>query len=102
MTYDVLLRKTENKYIAQVKDLPLVIAEENTREEAIKQVKKNLSEYLNSLVEIIQIQVPLPDKYINVWLDKFGCFKNDPTFDDLQKELATYRLEIEQLAHHGT
>ncbi|NET67312.1 MAG: hypothetical protein F6K63_24175 [Moorea sp. SIO1G6] len=28
--------------------------------------------------------------------DKFGWFKDDPTFDDLQAEIAAYRQEIDQ------
>ena len=32
----------------------------------------------------------------NPWLDKFGWFKNDPTFDDLQREIAAYRQEIDR------
>jgi len=32
----------------------------------------------------------------NPWLDKFGWFKDDPTFDDLQFEIAAYRLELDK------
>jgi hypothetical protein len=40
--------------------------------------------------------VPLPDETGNPWLDKFGWFKDDPTFDDLQAEMAAYRQEANQ------
>jgi predicted RNase H-like HicB family nuclease len=96
MIYDVILKKEEDKYIARIKEWPEVMAEENTREEAINQVKTNLLEYLTSQVEVIQIEVQLPAKSGNPWLDKLGWFKNDPTFDDLQAEIAAYRLEIDQ------
>lgn len=32
----------------------------------------------------------------NPWVDKFGWFKDDPTFDDLEKEIASYRKEIDR------
>jgi len=32
----------------------------------------------------------------NPWLDKFGWFKDDPTFDDLQLEIAAYRRELDK------
>jgi hypothetical protein len=38
----------------------------------------------------------LPTKTGNLWLDKFGWFKDDPTFDDLQAEIAAYRREIDK------
>jgi hypothetical protein len=32
----------------------------------------------------------------NPWLDKFGWFKDDPTFDDLQLDIAAYRRELDK------
>ncbi len=32
----------------------------------------------------------------NPWLDKFGLFKDDPTFDDLQLQIAAYRRELDK------
>ncbi|WP_293037014.1 hypothetical protein [Moorena sp. SIO1F2] len=32
--------------------------------------------------------------------DKFGSFKDDPTFDNLQAEIAAYRQEIDQEMGH--
>ena len=96
MTCDVILTKKNNKYVARVKEWPEVIAEEKTRDAVIHQIKAKLLEYLTKQVELIKIEVPLPDETGNPWLDKFGCFKDDPTFDDLQSEIAAYRKEIDR------
>ncbi len=36
MTYDVILSKRDNKYVARIKDWPDVVVEEQTREEAVE------------------------------------------------------------------
>lgn len=94
MIYDIVLRKRENQYIARVKEWPEVWTSDKTRNEALQRVQTQLLEYLTEPVEIVQIDIPLSTK--NPWLDKFGWFKNDPTFDDLQAEIAAYRQEIDQ------
>ena len=96
MACDVILRKKDSKYLAQVKEWPEVIAEESTREAAIAQIKRLLFEYLSHQVEVIQIDIPLPTEPKNQWLDKYGWVQNDPTFEDLQTEIEAYRLEIDQ------
>jgi predicted RNase H-like HicB family nuclease len=97
MIYDVILSKEDSKYIARVKEWPEVIVEESTRDEAIQQVTARLLEYLTKQVEVVQIEVPLSTKTENPWLEKFGWFKDDPTFDDLQNEIAAYRKEIDSV-----
>lgn len=94
--YDVILSKKKNTYFAQVKEWPEVVAEEESREGVIQRIKARLLEYLTKQVEVVQIEVPLPTTPENSWLDKFGWFKDDPTFDDLQAEIAAYRREIDQ------
>ncbi|MFQ5631505.1 MAG: hypothetical protein ACE5I1_22265 [bacterium] len=98
MTCDVILTRKNNKYLARVKEWPDVFAEERTRDAAIRKIKKNLLEYLTKQVEVVKIEVPLPNETGNPWLDKFGWFKDDPTFDDLQSEIAVYRNELDQTA----
>jgi hypothetical protein len=45
---------------------------------------------------VVQVDIPLPTETGNPWLDKFGCFKDDPTFDDLQAEIAADRQDIDK------
>jgi hypothetical protein len=91
---DVILKKENDIYVARVKDWPEITVKESSRDKAIASIKSRLLDYLTNRVEVIQIEVPLPDKTGNPWLDKFGWFKDDPTFDDLQDEIASYRREI--------
>lgn len=96
MLYDVILSRQNDKYIARVKEWPEVTVIENSRDAAISQLKSQLLDYLTNKVEVVQVEIPLPTQTGNPWLDKFGWFKDDPTFDDLQAEIAAYRLELDQ------
>jgi hypothetical protein len=96
MRYDVILSRKENQYLARVKEWPEIMAYDNRRDEAIRLVQTQLLKFLTQQqVEVVQIEVPLPTKTNNPWLDKFGWFKEDSTFDDLQTEIAAYRREID-------
>jgi predicted RNase H-like HicB family nuclease len=95
MTYDIILSRRNNKYIARVREWPEVVVEEQTREAAIDQVKEQLIEYLTHEVEVVQIDIELPVKTGNPWLDNFGRFKADPTFDELQAEITAYRQAVD-------
>ncbi len=94
MICNIIVTKEDNKYTARVKEWPNVIVEENTCDEAVSQAKTQLTQYMSHLVEITQIDVPCPSKTGNPWLDNFGFCRDDPTFEDLQDEIAAYRQEI--------
>ena len=96
MICDVILSKTNDKFIARAKEWPEVMVEENSRDEAIQQLKARLIDYLTNQIEVIQVEIPLATKTGNPWLDKFGWFKDDPTFDGLEAEITAYRQEIDQ------
>lgn len=100
MIYDVILSKSHDKFIARAKEWPEVMVEEDTREKAIDRIKTHLTDYLTNQIEVIQVELPLATKTGNPWLDKFGWFKDDSTFDDLQAEIAAYRQEIDQTMEH--
>ncbi|MCG8365067.1 MAG: hypothetical protein MJA27_17280 [Pseudanabaenales cyanobacterium] len=96
MIYDVILSRENDKYIARAKEWPEVTVVENSRDAAIDQLKSQLLDYLTNKVEVVQVDIPLSTQTRNPWLDKFGWFKEDPTFDDLQAEIAAYRQECNQ------
>lgn len=96
MICDVILSKKNDQYIARAKQWPEIIAVDNSRDAAIDQLKSQLLDYLTNEVEMVQIEIPVSTPTENPWLNKFGWFKDDSTFDDLQAEIATYRQEIEQ------
>ncbi|MBP0027932.1 hypothetical protein [Roseofilum sp. Guam] len=87
MIYDVILRQEDDKYIARAKEWPEVTVVENSRDAAINRLKSQLLDYLTNKVEVVQVEIPLTTKTGNPWLDKFGWFQDDPTFDDLQAEI---------------
>jgi len=98
MICDIILTRQKNKYLAKLKNWPDIMVMENTRDKAIKQIKKQLTEYLTEEAEIIQIEIPVPlsAHKANPWLNNSGRFKDDPTFDDLLAEIAEQRLKSNQ------
>jgi hypothetical protein len=53
------------------------VVEEQTREAAIDQIKEQLVEYLTHEVEVVQIEIELPTKVGNPWLDNFYILDSD-------------------------
>ncbi len=96
MIYDVILSREDDKYIARAKEWPEVTVSENSRDAAIARLKSQLLDYLTNQIEVVQVEIPLSTQTGNPWLDKFGWFKDDPTFDDLQAEIAAYRQDIDR------
>ena len=95
MLYDVILTKQNDTFMASVKEWPDVRVKANSRERAIQQITAELREYLTRRVEVIQVDIPLPEPLENPWLDTFGRFKDDPTFEEMQAEIAAYRQELD-------
>ena len=95
MLYDVILTQQNDIFTASVKEWPDVRVKANSRERAIQQIKAALREYLTRRIEVIQVDIPLPEPFENPWLETFGRFKDDPTFDEMQAEIAAYRQELD-------
>jgi predicted RNase H-like HicB family nuclease len=94
--YDVILTQENNQYTARSKEWPEVMVTEDSRDAAIEKLKVQLLDYLTNQVEVVQVEIPLEQQTQNPWLQKFGYFKDDPTFEDLQAEIAAYRQEVDQ------
>lgn len=95
MIYDVIVMKNKDMYTAKVKDWPDVKVKANSRERAIRQVKARLLEYLSRQIEVVQVEIPLPETLNNPWLETHGWFRDDPTFEDVQADIAAYREELD-------
>ena len=95
MTYDVILRKKDNKYVARIRDWPELVVEESTRDAALSQMKAQLVEYLSNPPEIVKIDVD-PQGQENPWLRFAGMWADDPTWDEFVAEVDTYRQEIDE------
>ena len=100
MIYDVILSRENDKYIARAKEWPEVTVVEKSRDAAIDRLKSQLLDYLTNQIEVVRVDIPLSTQTDNPWLDKFGWFKDDPTFDDLQAEIAAYRQELDREMEH--
>jgi hypothetical protein len=98
MTYDVILRKKTNKYVARVRDWPEVVIEEDSREAAITHIKAQLSEYLSQPPEVIQIDLEPAGHGDHLWLQFAGMWADDPSWDDFVAEVKAYRQEIDEAA----
>jgi predicted RNase H-like HicB family nuclease len=96
MTYEVILRKQQNKYIARVRDWPEVVIEEETCEAALTQIKQHLTTYLSQPPEVIQIELEPMVTAEHPWLQFAGMWANDPTWDDFVTEVAAYRQEMDK------
>ena len=88
MKVDIILSKRGSGYLAQVSNLPEIRAKEATREAALRGVERRLRAYFDR-VELVRLD--LGDS--RSLLEHFGSFADDPTFDDWQDEIATYRQE---------
>ena len=96
MTYDVILRKKQDKYIARVRDWPEVVIEEETREAAITQIKQQLMAYLSQPPEVIHIELEPAAMGEHPWLQFAGMWADDPTWEDFVAEVAAHRQDMDQ------
>jgi hypothetical protein len=91
MKVDIILSKRGSGYLAQVGGLPEIRAKEATREAALRGVERRLRAYF-ARVELVRLDLGEPNDGPSL-LEHFGSFADDPTFDDWQAEIATYRQE---------
>ena len=96
MTYDVILRKKQNKYVARVRDWPEVVIEEETREAALTQIRQQLRVYLSQEPEVIPIELEPVETVTHPWLQFAGMWADDPTWDDFLTEVAAYRQKTDE------
>jgi len=96
MQYEVILRKTQNKYIARVREWPEVVIEEETREAALSQIKQQLAAYLSQRPEVVPIELDPSAVPSHPWLQFAGMWADDPTWDDFITEVVTYRQEVDK------
>jgi hypothetical protein len=97
MRYQVFVQSHPDKgYIATVLGICDCIAEGGTKEEAVAKVRATLTARLTQgEVVTIDVDVPVSDRARNPWLENFGRFKDDPTFDDFLAEIEAYRREVD-------
>jgi hypothetical protein len=70
------------------------IAEAPTREEAMEQVRQQVSQQL-AQGEIVRLQVPVPGES-NPWAEVYGRFKDHPDWDEVQENIRRYREVVDR------
>lgn len=111
--YQVLVQQSsERHFVASIVGLSNVIADGQTEEEAISNVKAALSSQLTG-AKMVTIEVePSHDTSFNLrsknisthsrddesnpWVKYLGVFADDPTWEEFQAEIETYRKEVDE------
>jgi predicted RNase H-like HicB family nuclease len=94
MTYDVLLTKKGDKFVARVCQWPAIVAESDTEEDALRKAKVSLQSLLAG-GRIVQLEVDIkPEEH--PWQQFAGMFADDPDWETLQASMREYREEIDR------
>jgi len=91
--------ESDGKVSATVLGLPEYRVESGDRQSALTDIQKLIvSELMGAEVVSLEIEIP---KTENPWLRFAGVFKDDPYFDQMQEDIAEYRLtkDIDQKEH---
>ena len=98
MTYQIFVQnQSHNDYQATVIGLPDCAAEGSTEEEAVAKAKESLRRWLaRGKVVAVELDNGLPEQTENPWLKLCGKYRDDPTWDDFQANIAAYRRELNE------
>lgn len=97
MTYDVLLTKQDDKFVARVSQWPAIVAESDTEAEALRNVQVRLQSLL-AQGRIVQLELDIqPEEH--PWQQFAGMFANDPDWEAFQASIREYREEIDRVSH---
>ncbi|NET60105.1 MAG: type II toxin-antitoxin system HicB family antitoxin [Symploca sp. SIO2E6] len=92
--YDVLVEnKVEGGVSATVLGWQDCQAEGSTKTEALEKLRQLLTARLPN-TEIVSLEIDLP-KSEHPWMKFAGMFKDDPEFEEVLADIATYRHELD-------
>jgi hypothetical protein len=94
MTYDVLVTKKDEKFIAHVRAWPGIVAEGDTEEDALTKVQADLKSLLRQ-GRVVQID-PDVTPTEHPWKQFAGMFADDPDWDEFQASIRQYREEVDR------
>ena len=97
MQYQVLVQNLpDGLFSASVIDVPDVVAEGATVEEALNKAKTLLRERLaTSTLFTIEVEEAPAGVVANPWLETHGVLRDDTSFDDWVEEIAKCRREVD-------
>jgi predicted RNase H-like HicB family nuclease len=94
MTYDVLLTRKEDKFIARVRQWPAIIVEGDSEEEVLRKAQADLQSLLVG-GRIMQLELETePEAY--PWQRFAGMFADNPDWDAFQESMRAYREELDR------
>lgn len=94
MTYDVLLTRKEDKFIARVRQWPAIIVEGDSEEEVLRKAQADLQSLLVG-GRIIQLELETEPE-AHPWQRFAGMFADDPDWDAFQESMRAYREELDR------
>ena len=93
MTYEVLVTKHNEKFMARVRAWPEVIVEGDTEEEVLRKAQADLKALLMT-GRIVQFELDVkPDEH--PWQAFAGMFADDPDSEAFQAAMQQYRKDID-------
>jgi len=97
MIFDVvLLRQTDNGYLARPVLWPDSVVYGATEQEALDRVRTLIRDLL-SRTQLVQVEVDVPAHQVdNPWFVKAGVFADDPTWDGFLQAIADYRRQLDE------
>ncbi len=94
MTYEVLLTRKANKFIARVRQWPVIVVEGESEEEVLRQAQADLQALLTG-GRIIQLELDAkPEEH--PWQPWAGMFAGDHDWDAFQASMQQYRQEVDR------
>ena len=94
MTYDVLLTRKANKFIARVRQWPVIVVEGDSEEEVLRQAQADLHALLAG-GRIIQLELDAKPE-AHPWQPFAGMFADDPDWEAFQKSVHQYWEEVDR------
>ncbi|MBI1761085.1 MAG: type II toxin-antitoxin system HicB family antitoxin [Acidobacteria bacterium] len=96
MSYQIFVQnQLHNGYQAMVIGLPDCVAEGVTEEEAVAKAKEALSQWL-ARGKLVTFEFDPDTQAANPWQKICGKYKDDPTWDDFQANIAAYRRQLNE------
>lgn len=91
LNYDVLIEQNDSNFIATALGLPDCQATGVTKEEALNNLTKILTQRLAN-AEIVSLEIEPPKKE-HPWMKLAGKYKDDPQFDEMMEYIEQERRE---------
>ena len=94
MIYEVLVTRKENKFIARVRQWPMIVVEGDSEEEVVRQAQADLQALLAG-GRMIQLELDAKPE-THAWQPFAGMFADDPDWEAFQASMHQYREEVER------